>query len=59
MNEYKSLFETATGQVVLQNLQDLFYAPILKQPTVEDTYFRLGQHDVLCYILAQINKETI
>lgn len=46
---------------VLDDLIKHFYTPTLKQATVEDTYFRLGAHDVMCYILAKIelNKLTV
>lgn len=55
---YKSLFNTPQGQQVLDELTTLFYKPILVQDTVEKTYFRLGSHDVLSYILARVEDNV-
>ena len=44
---------------VLDDLIENFYKPILKQRNTEDTYFRLGQHDVLSYILSKIELNNI
>lgn len=55
---YKSLFNTPQGQQVLDELTTLFYKPILVQDTVEKTYHRLGQHDVLAYILTRVEDNV-
>ena len=44
---------------VLDDLIENFYKPALKQGNTEDTYFRLGQHDVLSYILSKIELNKI
>lgn len=41
----------------LQELIDLYYTPLLVQDTVEKTYLRLGQQDVLAYILKAIQAD--
>ena len=41
----------------LQELIDLYYTPLLVQDTVEKTYLRLGQQDVLAYILKAIQTD--
>lgn len=54
---YNSVFNSIDGQQVLAELIQNFYNPILKQNTVEDTYFRLGQADVLSFILSRIEQD--
>ena len=44
---------------VLDDLIKHFYTPTLKQDTVEDTYFRLGQVDVLSFILSKIELNKL
>lgn len=58
---YSALFNSSDGQAILDDLVDKFYRPTLKQDNVNDTYFRLGQMDVLSYILARVetNKTYI
>lgn len=41
----------------LQELIDLYYTPILVQESVEKTYLRLGQQDVLAYILKRVETD--
>jgi hypothetical protein len=41
----------------LQELIDLYYTPLLVQETVEKTYLRLGQQDVLAYILKRVETD--
>lgn len=51
---YSLLFNSSDGQAILDDLVDKFYRPTLKQDNVHDTYFRLGAHDLMCYILARV-----
>lgn len=44
---------------VLEDLINHFYRPSLKKDTVEDTYFRLGEHHALSYILSKIELNNI
>ena len=56
---YSALFNSNDGQAILNDLVDKFYIPTLKQDNVNDTYFRLGAHDVLSYILSRIETNKI
>ena len=56
---YSLLFNSNDGQAILDDLVDKFYRPTLKQDNVNDTYFRLGAHDVLSYILSRIETDKI
>ena len=49
-NKVKGLFGSALGLEVLRILEDEFDKPDLRGDTVEDTFFNLGQRDVLVYL---------
>ncbi len=45
-----NVFHTPAGREALQFLQDAFDPEVITGATVEDTYFKLGQRDVVKYI---------
>lgn len=57
MNNY-NLFNNSDGQAVLQDLLEKFYEPMVKQSDTHETYFRLGQTDVINYIKSMIDKSN-
>ena len=56
---YSALFNTQDGRLILNDLIEKFYTPMIKQDNVNDTYFRLGNIDVLSYILARIETNKL
>lgn len=56
---YSALFNSQDGQLILNDLIEKFYTPMIKQDNVHDTYLRLGQIDVLAYILARIETSKL
>ena len=56
---YSNLFNSQDGQLILNDLIEKFYTPMIKQDNVNDTYLRLGQIDVLAYILARIETNKL
>lgn len=56
---YSALFNSQDGQLILNDLIEKFYTPMIKQDNVHDTYLRLGQIDVLAYILARIETNKL
>lgn len=49
-NKVSALFSSNAGIEVLKILEDQFDKPDLRGDSVEDTYFNLGQRDVLIYL---------
>ena len=47
---FKSVFSSEQGQVVLQALEDEFNHVNIKSADPHETYYRLGQRDVVVYI---------
>ena len=45
-----SVFDSDSGQIALAVLKDMFDVDDLRGPTTEDTYYQLGQRDVIKYI---------
>ena len=55
-----AVFQTDGGQRALDVLRDMFDADDLRGQTTEDTYYRLGQRDVIIYIdqlIRRVNGE--
>ena len=56
---YSALFNSSDGQLILNDLIEKFYTPMIKQDNVNDTYFRLGQIDTIAFILARIETNKL
>ncbi|RTL04748.1 hypothetical protein EKK58_09865 [Candidatus Dependentiae bacterium] len=56
---YSALFNSQDGQLILNDLIEKFYTPMIKQDNVNDTYFRLGQIDTIAFILARIETSKL
>lgn len=54
-SEIKRVFGTHSGKAVLNILEDQFDGEDLRGQTVEETYYKLGQRDVVTY-LRQLNR---
>ena len=50
------VFDTASGKEALQLLRDMFDLDDCRGETTEDTYYKLGQRDVVKYIEALLRR---
>ena len=53
----RMLLSSEDGRLLLDTLEEMYYKGTMVGATPEDTYFKLGQRDVVVFLLALRDKE--